>query len=182
MSERYVPAAGRPVLTPLFDAVNAVTMRQRHWRPLLVEHARAAGARQILDLGCGTGAMAIALAHDLPAAKVMGIDGDPAVLRRARAKAAKVGVEIELHEALADAIPLAAVRDPSHGWGHNLRPPLERCPYSACPQRGRDDGGARRRHRRGTGRRGGGEHRDACSAARGCPQPEGFPQQLDKAG
>lgn len=119
--------------------------------------------------------MAIALAHDLPAAKVIGIDGDPAVLRRARAKAAKVGIEIELHEALADAIPLAAVRDPSHGWGHNLRPPVERCPYSACPQCGRDDGGARRRHRRGTGRRGGGEHRDACSAARGCPQPRRLP-------
>jgi ubiquinone/menaquinone biosynthesis C-methylase UbiE len=107
VSERYVPAAGRPVLTPVFDAVNAVTMRQRRWRPLLVDRAKAAGARRILDLGCGTGAMAIALARDLPAAKVIGIDGDPAVLRRARAKAAKVGVELELHEALADAIPLA---------------------------------------------------------------------------
>ena len=107
MSERYVPAAGRPGLTPLFDAVNAVTMRQRRWRPLLVERARAAGARKILDLGCGTGAMAIALARDLPAAKVIGIDGDPAVLSRARAKSAKVGVELELHEAFADAIPLA---------------------------------------------------------------------------
>jgi ubiquinone/menaquinone biosynthesis C-methylase UbiE len=107
VSERYVPAAGRSVLTPVFDAVNAVTMRQRLWRPLLVERARTAGARRILDLGCGTGAMAIALARDLSAAKVIGIDGDPAVLRRARAKAAKLGVELELHEALADAIPLA---------------------------------------------------------------------------
>lgn len=51
--------------------------------------------------------MTIELARDLPAAKVIGIDGDPAVLRRARAKAAAVGVELELHEALADAIPLA---------------------------------------------------------------------------
>jgi ubiquinone/menaquinone biosynthesis C-methylase UbiE len=91
----------------MFDAVNAVTMRQRLWRPLLVERARTAGARRILDLGCGTGAMAIALARDLPAAKVIGIDGDPAVLRRARGKAAKLGVELELHEALADAIPFA---------------------------------------------------------------------------
>ena len=51
--------------------------------------------------------MAIAVARELPAAKVIGIDGDPAVLRRARAKADAVGVELELHEALADAIPLA---------------------------------------------------------------------------
>jgi ubiquinone/menaquinone biosynthesis C-methylase UbiE len=106
VSERYVPAAGRALFTPVFDAVNAVTMRQPRWRPLLVERARAAGASRILDLGCGTGAMAISLARELRAVRVIGIDGDPAVLRLARAKAATAGVELELHEALADAIPL----------------------------------------------------------------------------
>ncbi len=107
VSERYVPAAGRAVFTPVFDAVNTVTMRQSRWRPLLVERARAAQAKSILDLGCGTGAMAIALAQELPGSKVMGIDGDPEVLRRARAKAVAAGIELELYAALATAIPLA---------------------------------------------------------------------------
>jgi ubiquinone/menaquinone biosynthesis C-methylase UbiE len=61
VSDRYVPAAGRAVLTPLYDAVNAVAMRQGRWRPRLVERALSAGAApRILDLGCGTGEMALA--------------------------------------------------------------------------------------------------------------------------
>jgi SAM-dependent methyltransferase len=107
VSGRYVPAAGREILTPAFDAINAVTMRQSRWRPLLVDRVRTRGATRILDLGCGTGAMAIALARDLPGATVVGIDGDPKVLRRARAKAEAAGVVLELHEAMADSIPLA---------------------------------------------------------------------------
>jgi ubiquinone/menaquinone biosynthesis C-methylase UbiE len=59
-SDRYVPAAGRRVFTPLYDAVNAVAMRQGQWRPRLVERALGTGAApRILDLGCGTGEMAL---------------------------------------------------------------------------------------------------------------------------
>jgi ubiquinone/menaquinone biosynthesis C-methylase UbiE len=106
VSERYVPAAGRAAFTPVFDAVNAVTMRQGRWRPLLVERVRAQRASRILDLGCGTGAMSIALGRALPGVTVIGVDGDPDVLTRARAKALSVGVELELHEALAEQLPL----------------------------------------------------------------------------
>lgn len=106
VNERYVPAAGRAVFTPVYDAVNAVTMRQHRWRPFLVARLREAKARRILDLGCGTGAMALALARELPDADVIGIDGDPDVLRRARAKVASAGVEVKLQEAMADRLPL----------------------------------------------------------------------------
>ena len=102
-----MPAAGRAVLTPLYDAVNAVTMRQGRWRPVLIARVRAQGACRFLDLGCGTGAMAIAVGRELPSARVIGIDGDPEVPRRARDNAASVGVKLELHEALADAVPLS---------------------------------------------------------------------------
>jgi ubiquinone/menaquinone biosynthesis C-methylase UbiE len=104
VSERYVPAAGRAAFTPVFDAVNAVTMRQGRWRPLLI--ARARGATRILDLGCGTGEMSIALGRELPGVKLIGVDGDPTVLTRARAKALAVGIELELHHAMADRLPL----------------------------------------------------------------------------
>ncbi len=107
MNDRYVPAAGRALFTPLYDAVNAVMMRQGRWRPRLVERALSgAPAPRILDLGCGTGAMALALAHASPSATLIGVDGDPDVLERARAKARTEGIKLELHEALADHLPI----------------------------------------------------------------------------
>ncbi len=107
MSDRYVPAAGHARFTPLYDAVNAVTMRQGRWRPRLVERALDGTApMRILDLGCGTGAMTLALARACPSATLIGVDGDPEVLERARAKARVEGVELELHEALADRLPI----------------------------------------------------------------------------
>jgi ubiquinone/menaquinone biosynthesis C-methylase UbiE len=107
VSERYVPAAGRAVLTPLYDVVNAITMRQGRWRPRLVERAVGSGApMRILDLGCGTGEMALAIARASQKVTLIGVDGDAEVLKRADAKARADGIELELHEALADRIPL----------------------------------------------------------------------------
>jgi ubiquinone/menaquinone biosynthesis C-methylase UbiE len=107
VSDRYVPAAGRTFFTPLYDAINAVAMRQGRWRPRLVERALgAAGPMRILDLGCGTGAMTLALARAFPSATLIGVDGDPDVLERARTKADAEGIELELHEALADRLPI----------------------------------------------------------------------------
>jgi ubiquinone/menaquinone biosynthesis C-methylase UbiE len=61
---------------------------------------------RILDLGCGTGAMALALARACSSATLVGVDGDPDVLERAHAKARAEGIELELHEAFADRLPI----------------------------------------------------------------------------
>ncbi|HEV2945092.1 MAG TPA: class I SAM-dependent methyltransferase [Solirubrobacteraceae bacterium] len=107
MSDRYVPAAGRGMFTPLYDTVNAMAMRQGRWRPRLTARALdGAGPKRILDLGCGTGEMALAIARVSPTVKLIGVDGDAGVLERAAAKARAEGIELELHEALADRIPL----------------------------------------------------------------------------
>jgi ubiquinone/menaquinone biosynthesis C-methylase UbiE len=95
------------MFTPLYDTVNAVAMRQGRWRPRLVERALGSGAPlRILDLGCGTGEMALAIARISPDVKLIGVDGDADVLERAAAKARAEGIELELHEALADRLPL----------------------------------------------------------------------------
>jgi ubiquinone/menaquinone biosynthesis C-methylase UbiE len=130
VSDRYVPAAGRGIFTPLYDTVNAVAMRQGQWRPRLVERALgAAAAPRILDLGCGTGEMALAIARVRPGVKLIGVDGDGDVLARAAVKARAAGVELELHEALADRVPLADADVDcvvSTLMFHHLLPPAKR--------------------------------------------------------
>jgi ubiquinone/menaquinone biosynthesis C-methylase UbiE len=86
--ERYVPAAGRAGLTRLYDPALALTMRERRWRPRLLD-AVAAGlphAGTVVDVGAGTGTFAIALARARPDVLVIGVDGDPQALEIARAK------------------------------------------------------------------------------------------------
>ena len=86
--ERYVPAAGRAWLTTSYDRVVTLTMRERAWRPALV-HAIAHDlppAGTVVEVGCGTGSLTVALASARPDATVFGVDGDDAVLALARRK------------------------------------------------------------------------------------------------
>jgi ubiquinone/menaquinone biosynthesis C-methylase UbiE len=61
---------------------------------------------RILDLGCGTGAMALAIARASPSVKVICVDGDPDVLKRAHEKARAEGITLKLHQALANRVPV----------------------------------------------------------------------------
>jgi SAM-dependent methyltransferase len=106
--ERYVPATGRLGLDALYDPLIALTMRERAFRGALVEQALAApAAHELLDLGCGTGAIALALARAAPSAHVHALDGDEAILARARRKTEAAGVEVDFVHAFADALPFA---------------------------------------------------------------------------
>ncbi len=89
-----------------FDPVMAVTTREWRWRGKVVEAALATPPTTILNIGCGTGTLAVQLARLAPQARVIGIDGDPEILERAAAKADVAAVEVELLVGLADAIPL----------------------------------------------------------------------------
>lgn len=101
---RYVPAAGRAGLTRFYDAGVRLTMREHLWRDLIVEQVASNGSSAVLDLGCGTGALAIPIAERLPEARVVGVDGDPEVLGIAAAKPG--GDRVEWTEALVDLVPL----------------------------------------------------------------------------
>lgn len=57
---------------------------------LVIEHARPASDETVLDLGAGTGAIALALAED--AERVIGRDVSEGMLEQAREKAAESGV------------------------------------------------------------------------------------------
>jgi SAM-dependent methyltransferase len=103
----FIPALRFNRLTPLFDVVAAVAVRDRAIKRRVLARAGAAPGEAILDVGCGTGTLAIAAAHATPQATITGIDADAAILARARAKAAAAGAEISFDEGRSTALPYA---------------------------------------------------------------------------
>ena len=91
----FTPAAGHSALTPVYDLALRILTRERRWRKALLEQICPRDGDAILDVGCGTGTLAIMLKRCAPGARVVGVDPDPAVLSIAAAKARRAGVRIE---------------------------------------------------------------------------------------
>lgn len=102
---RYVPALGFAWLTWLYDPLLRATLREEEFKTALVRQAALAPGQRVLDLGAGTGTLTLLLKRAEPQAEVVGVDGDPAVLVRARAKAADAGLPIAFTEGMAHALP-----------------------------------------------------------------------------
>lgn len=101
----YLPALRFSALTRIYDPVVALTSRERRFKELLVEQAAPAPGQRILDLGCGTGTLAIQVKRREPGAEVVGLDADPAMLSQAREKAERAGVELTLTEGFSNELP-----------------------------------------------------------------------------
>ena len=100
--ERYVPALGFHWLTRFYDPLIAMSMREETLKTRLVEQAAIASGHDVLDVGCGTGTLAMRAKSRHPSARIVGLDGDPEVLGIARRKIDGAHLQIELHEGFAD--------------------------------------------------------------------------------
>jgi release factor glutamine methyltransferase len=86
---------GRVEFWSLPFVVNPAVLIPRPDTEILVEEAlkRASAEAAILDVGTGSGAIAVALAHELPGAAVEGVDISPAALEVAAENARRNGVD-----------------------------------------------------------------------------------------
>jgi len=82
----FTPALGRFAPTRFYDQVVALT-RERLWRAAAAMYVAPRPDDVIVDVGCGTGSLALLLAHVEPRARIVGLDPDPDVLAVARRKA-----------------------------------------------------------------------------------------------
>jgi ubiquinone/menaquinone biosynthesis C-methylase UbiE len=79
--------------------------RERLWRALLAAHVAPRPGDVIVEVGCGTGSLALLLERVEPRARVIGVDPDPEVLARARHKASRTGASVEWRTGMGDALP-----------------------------------------------------------------------------
>lgn len=105
MTDRYIPALSYRWLTPLYDPVVSWTTRERTFKSALLQQANLQPGGRVLDLACGTGTLTIAAQQAQPGAEIRGLDGDAAILERARAKAQSAGAGLHFDEAMSDRMP-----------------------------------------------------------------------------
>ena len=80
--------------------------RERSFRERLVELARLQPGESVLDVGCGTGTLAIAAKRRAgPQGLVHGIDASPEMIARATRKANRAGVDVTFRTAVVEALP-----------------------------------------------------------------------------
>jgi len=94
----FTPALGHPALSAFYDPAIALLTRERVWRARLLEQVAPKSGETIVDLGCGTGSFAVSLAQRAPGTRIIGVDPDSDILRRAEAKAAAAGQDIRFVE------------------------------------------------------------------------------------
>ncbi len=102
--KHFLPAAGHDWLLPLYDPLTVLLGAQRA-RQRLVEQAELRPGQRVLEVGCGTGSVALLIKRRNPKVEVVGLDPDRRALDRARRKAARAGLAITFDQGFADRLP-----------------------------------------------------------------------------
>lgn len=124
----HAPHVGHNPLPRLYDAFHRVLGLGSYHRRL-VEQADVRPGGRVLEIGCGTGNLAILAKRLRPDAEVVGLDADPKSLDRARRKAERAGVSMQLDRGLAQDLPYPDAsfeRVLSAFMFHHLRPEEKR--------------------------------------------------------
>jgi ubiquinone/menaquinone biosynthesis C-methylase UbiE len=99
----YLPAAGKDLFLPLYDPITKLLGMEAARRTLL-EQAALQPRQSVLDVGCGTGTLAVLIKQLHPTVEVIGVDPDPRALARAQRKAQRAGVAVRFDQGYGDAL------------------------------------------------------------------------------
>jgi ubiquinone/menaquinone biosynthesis C-methylase UbiE len=88
----------------------ASVTRERLWRGLVVGLVAARADEVVVDVGCGTGSLALLLHQKQPAARIVGVDPDRDMVERARRKGSGASVDwrVGMGDSLADILGAAS--------------------------------------------------------------------------
>ncbi len=103
--QKYIPALGFGFLTRFYDPVLRALVREGVIKPALVAQINLKPGFRVLDLGCGTGTLTLMIKETQPQADVVGLDGDPKILRLAREKADRARLDIQWDHGMAFELP-----------------------------------------------------------------------------
>lgn len=101
----YLPATGHDALLPAYDVLAGLMGFRRVYQQL-VSQADIVGGQRVLEIGCGTGNLAIRAKRAQPSAEVIGCDPDPRILAVAQRKAARL-TGIRFEQGYAERLPYA---------------------------------------------------------------------------
>ncbi len=100
----YIPGLGHDRLLPLYDPLQKLLGVASAHRPL-VDQANIRPDQRVLEIGCGTGNLAILVKRLHPGVEVVGLDPDPKALARARRKAEREALPVQLDLGFAEELP-----------------------------------------------------------------------------
>jgi ubiquinone/menaquinone biosynthesis C-methylase UbiE len=103
--DRYLPALRFSILTRFFDPLIRLGLPERRFKQRLLEQAAPEAGQRILDLGCGSGTLALLVVSAQPEAEVIGLDADPEILALARDKAEAGRVTVRFDQGLSTELP-----------------------------------------------------------------------------
>ena len=103
----YIPAAGHDWLLPFYDPFVKLMGGESAHRQL-IDQAQLQAGQRILEIGCGTGNLTVLVKTLYPAVEVVGLDPDPKALDRARRKAERQRVSVQLDRGFADELHYTA--------------------------------------------------------------------------
>jgi len=94
--QEYTPALGFDWLSAWYDLAIKLTMPERKFRNLLIDHLGAKAGAHVLEFGFGTGANLLIAAGRSPDCQFKGLDIDPKIRKIAVSKLARNNLDIPL--------------------------------------------------------------------------------------
>jgi ubiquinone/menaquinone biosynthesis C-methylase UbiE len=100
----YLPGMGLGWLLPLYDPLTRL-LRVPAAHGTMIDQVELGPDDRVLEIGCGTGNLSLAVKRRRPDVTVTGLDPDPKALARAAGKSGRAGVAVRWERGFAEQLP-----------------------------------------------------------------------------